>query len=154
MPDGTELAGPVDYAPTWLVVAAGLVALVVAYYVAVWLWGRGDDTPHADPRERVDDARTTHLKELERLEMAVRNGRVPVRSGFQQLSVTVRSFVAEASGVPATSMTLADLRASEHPRVADAIAVMYPPAFAPDTATADDFTASLRDARELVTSWT
>lgn len=154
MPADGELTGPVGYASTWSVVAMALIALVVVYYLGVWLWSRGQDTAGAERVSPVERARTTHLKELDRLEGVVRAGRLPVREGFQQLSATVRSFVAEVSGTPARSMTLEELREAGEARVAETIAAMYPPEFAPGDAAADDFGRSLREARELVRSWT
>jgi len=154
MPGEAELTGPVGYASTWSVQAMALVALVVVYYAGVWLWSRGEDAAGTEPVPPVEKARTASLKELDRLEGVVRAGRVPVREGFQQLSATVRAFVTEASGTPARTMTLEQLRDEADPRVADAIAAMYVPEFAPGEADADDFGRSVRDARELVRSWT
>lgn len=154
MPGDAEFTDPVGYSSLWLLVAAVLAGGVVLYYVRVWIWARGADAPAAPAASALDAARTQHLKELERLEGAVRSGRTPVRVGFQQLSATVRSFVADVTGEPARSMTLTELRASADPRVADAIATMYPPEFAPESAGPDDFGRSLRQARELVGSWT
>jgi hypothetical protein len=155
MPDATELNGPVGYGSVWTVLALALVAVVVAYYVAVALWARGEDP---EPEQRrgsgVGGVRKKHLDELSRIESAVAAGRMPVRVAFHQLSRTVRAFAAEASDVPATSMALADLRADGPARLADAVESMYPPSFAPEDATAEDFRRSLREARELVASWT
>jgi hypothetical protein len=66
----------------------------------------------------------------------------------------VRAFVGEVSDVPARTMTLEELRATPHPPLAEAIAAMYPPEFAPGEASLDDFARSLHAARELVRTWT
>ena len=155
MPVGSELNGPVAYGSAWSLLALVLVAVVVGYYVAVALWARGEDP---EPEQRrgsgMDAVRTKHLGELDRIESAVTAGRMPVRVAFHQLSRTVRSFAAEASGVPATSMALAELRADGPARLADAVEAMYAPSFAPVDATVEELRCSLREARELVTAWT
>lgn len=153
MPVDGEFTDPVGYSGTWLLVALGLVALVALYYA--WAWRSGAEVH--EPYQRVvrgPGPRERGLHELQKLEAAVQGGTLPVRTGFQRLSLTVRSFAEEATGVPARAMTLAELRATADPRVADAIAEMYPPEFAPETADADDFARSLARARELVSSWT
>jgi hypothetical protein len=155
MPGVSELNGPVGYGAIWTVLALALVAVVVTYYVAVALWARGEDPePEQWRGSGVEGIRKKHLDELRRIESAVAAGRMPLRVAFHQLSRTVRSFAAESSDVPATSMALADLRADGPARLADAVEAMYPPSFAPGEATAEDFRRSLREARELVTSWT
>ena len=59
----------------------------------------------------------------------------------------------EAGGVPARTMALADLRAAGQPRLADAVALMYPPEFAPTEAEPGELRATLDRARELVATW-
>lgn len=153
MPVDGEFADPVGYSGTWLLVALALVALVALYYA--WAWRSGGEVH--EPYQRVargPGPRERSLHELQRLEAAVKGGTVPVRTGFQQLSLAVRSFTEDTTGVPARAMTLEELRAAADPRVAEAIAEMYPPEFAPETAGADEFARSLARARELVSSWT
>lgn len=153
MPVDGELTGPVGYSGAWLLTAAVLVGLVVLYYL--WAWRAGVEVEERHHRvDRGPGPRERGLQELSRLEAAVVAGRVPVRTGFQQLSLAVRSFTEDTTGVPARSMTLEELRTAADPRVADAIAEMYPPEFAPGSADADDFARSLGRVRELVSSWT
>lgn len=155
MPAGTELAGPVEYASTWSLLALALAALVVGYYLWAALSGPpAEESVRRESGAGVDGVRTQHLKEIDRIATMVTAGRVPLRVGFQQLSAAVRSFVDDASDVPARSMTLEDLRASADPKVADAIEAMYPPEFAPADAEPEDFQRVLGQARELVRSWT
>lgn len=157
MPDGAEFTGPVGYSPVWLVVCVLLVAAVAGYYYAVARWAAAGEVVEEEWSRRdkaLDQARKTAAARLAGLERAVGGGTMPVRTGFQELSVAVRSFVEEVSPVAARSMTLEELRESAEPRVANAIEVMYPAEFAPDPAGPDDFARSLREARELVGSWT
>lgn len=152
-----DFVGPAAYAGPWTWLPYLLVLAVVAYYAWVLLAGRSE--PEAEEefvsrRNPADSVRGRRLQELDRIDQAVRAGRMPLRTGFQQMSAQVRTFVGEVSDVPARSMTLEELRASPHPRVAEAIALMYPPEFAPGEASLDDFGRSLQQARELVRTWT
>lgn len=148
-----EFSGPVGYSPIWVVLAVVLVVLVLAYYVWVARWAAAGFVPDEEG-SALEAARAEHLKQIDAIEAAVRAGRLPLRTGFQELSLTVRSFVNDVTEVPARFMALEDLRASADPKVADAIALMYPPEFGPDDTAPKELLASLGQARELVTSWT
>lgn len=158
-----ELAGPVDYAAIWTLVALGLVAAVLVWNLGVLWWGRPRRVPAPPPAAAAPDpvsVREEHLAELDRIEAGVRAGRLELRPAYQQLSAATRSYVHETTDVPARHLALADLRAAGLAEVAAAVAVMYPPEFAPgreaDAAGPDErFAEALRRAREVVgTSWT
>lgn len=152
-----ELVGPAAYAGPWTWLPWVLVLAVAGYYAWVLLGGRREAGPEAEfvsSRNPVDSVRGRRLQEIDRIEQAVRAGQLPLRVGFQKLSAQVRTFVGEVTDVPARTMTLEELRASRHQQVAEAIAAMYPPEFAPGEASADDFARSVQQARELVRSWT
>jgi hypothetical protein len=148
-----EFAGPVGYSPVWVVLAGALVLLVLAYYIGVARWASAGFVPD-EAASALEEARADHLRRIDTIESAVRSGRLPLRAAFQELSLTVRSFVDDVTEVPARYMALEDLRSSADPRVADAIARMYPPEFGPDDVAPKELLSSLGQARELVTTWT
>lgn len=152
-----EFVGPAAYGGPWTWLPYVLVLGVAAYYAWVLLGGRRTSEPEEEfvsSRNPVDAVRGRRLQEIDRIDQAVRAGQMPLRVGFQKLSAQVRTFVGEVTDVPARAMTLEELRASPHQRVAEAIAVMYPPEFAPGEASVEDFVRSVQQARELVRSWT
>lgn len=152
-----EFAGPVDYSGTWLTIVLVALALVAVYYLAAWLLTR----PRADaPTTRPATARGRHLSRIDSIAEDVRSGRLEPRLAHQELSGLVRAYVEEVSDLPARTMTLADLRARAPQQLADAIAVMYPPEFAPDGpdgVSRDEaraaFDRAVDDARTVVASW-
>lgn len=153
LPD--EFTGPVAYGDRWLVLVCVLVVAVLAYYVVTWWITRPPRVPgiaraHVDvPGVRVD-----HLSSIDRIVARVRAGALPAREGHQQLSEVVRSYVATVTTLPARTMALADFRARAPQELVDAIELMYPPEFAPDTALAtDSFDAAVDHARRLVGTW-
>lgn len=155
MPAGDEFTGPVGYSAVWAWLALAAVLVVVAYYAGVLWWARPGRGPAADRPAPLPDVRRRHLAELDRIEQDVLAGRITARAGYQRASLTVRTFVTEAGGVPARSMALADLRAAGQPRLAAAVALMYPPEFAPTEAAPTDghLRETLGRARELVATW-
>jgi hypothetical protein len=154
-----DLAAPVDYSAAWVVVAGVLVAAVLLWNLSVLWWGRppaGRRPTPARPAD-VDEVRRAHLDRLDLIEARVRDGSLDLRTAFQQLSATARSFVHEVSDVPATYLTLSELRAAEVPVVVAALDLIYPPEFAPEIGAAGvaTFEEALHRSREVVTaSWT
>lgn len=153
-----EFTGPVDYSGSWLTIALVALALVAVYYVAAWALTRPRiDEPAAAP---ATTTRGRHLSRIDSIEDDVRSGRLEPRLAHQELSGLVRTYVEEVSDLPARTMTLADLRARAPRQLADAIAVMYPPEFAPDDpdgasreAARAAFERAVDDARTVVASW-
>ena len=153
MPIAGDLQPAAGYDDRWLALALGAVALVAAYYLAVWWWTR---PRAARPAVRAPDRATRErcLAELSRIEQAVATGAVSSRVAHQDLSRVVREYVAATSGVPAATMTLGALRDRGPAPLADLVAVLYPPEFGPGEDHArDDLARSVDEARRLVTAW-
>lgn len=147
-----ELQPPVGYDDRWLLLALLALGLVAAYYAAVLWWTR-ERPPRA--QRPGGGGSSTWLARLEEIGDAVARGELTARQGHQEISRTVRAFVVERSGVPATTMTLGDLEEQGPERLADLVALTYPPSFSPD----EELPASVFDeaaarARTLVTTWT
>ena len=143
-----ELQAPVAYEDHWVLIAVLALALVAAYYAAVLWWGRPRDAA-SRPAPRA-----AWLAQLDGIEAALGAGRISPREGHQQISETVRRFVAEASGIPAPTMTLADLERDGPAELAAVVAVVYPPEFAADEELGRArFTTAIGQARELVSTW-
>lgn len=152
MPGADEFSGPVDYASHWLWWAVAAFAVVALFYLVVLVWSLLGG-PKADRPVTLPTARTRALGELDRIGHQVHAGQLTERIGYQQMSVVVRDFVSDASGLPARSMALADLRAAGVPHLAETIALMYPPEFSPSASGDESLQATLNRARGLVTSW-
>ncbi len=152
---GEEITDPVSYAAVWTIVAVFLPMLVVAWYAGV-TWATRDRTVSHQPEWfRVWRARRAHLRELERISVARDRGELSTRLAHQEVSATVRSFVAEVGDVDTRAMNLEQLRASEVPQVVAVVELVYPPAFRPGEGGDDEtrLDAALSDARELVSAW-
>jgi hypothetical protein len=95
---------------------------------------------------------------LERIDEIVRladAGEIDTRRAHQELSVALREFVHDASGIAAPTMTLAELGRSGEPALAPVTEIVrgiYPIEFGPDRYTSVFQAASY--ARQVVTQWT
>ena len=152
---GDELADPVAYSVLWTYVAIGLPLLVIAWYAGVTWVTRDRSVSHAPGWFRLWRARRAHLRELDRIEAAQREGELSARRAHQAISSTVRSFVSQVGEVDTRSMNLEQLRESGVPQVVVVVELVYPPSFRPrDEGQADQrLGEALTDARELVTAW-
>lgn len=152
-----ELNDPTAYDSPWL--WWGLLGLlaVAAYYVVV-LWAtreRVERAPRPKP-VKAEAARAQAIERIDHVEAAVRAGKVSPRTAHQRLSAVLRTYATQVSDVPASRMTLRQLRARKAPApLVHAIEVMYPPEFAPDDVggAADRLDEAIRLAREVVSTW-
>lgn len=154
-----ELLGPVGYPAWWWALAVGLLVLVVAWNAGLLLWGRRRSRPAHE--SRPVDARALAARYLRLLDEVAADhaaGRLDARAGHQRVSALVREFLEQVSGVAATTMTLADLRALGADAPAGVVGVVeaaYPPSFGPDAeCPAGDLEETLARARRVVDPWT
>ena len=153
LPD--EFSGPVDYSGQWMWWAIAAVACIPLYIVVVLLVTRRPR--RTDPVLRIaPDARAGFLLRIDEIEAKVRAGELAARGGHQRLSEVVRAYVEQASGLPASTMSLADFRLRAVGPLVEAIEVMYPPEFAPDDdgGAREQFDAALAHARGVIGAWT
>lgn len=142
--------GPMGYSVLWTVVAVALLVLVAAWYVVVWRRTRPAPppapVPPLPPAWRLAQLQGESLHRIDEVVRLVHAGELSQRRGHQELSVVVREFVQEASGVDAPTMTLTDLGRSGNRRldpVTDVVLRLYPVEFGPDRP------ASVSDAAEV-----
>ncbi|MEO5745464.1 MAG: hypothetical protein ABIQ53_12880 [Terracoccus sp.] len=147
---------PDPYAATWLWVGiAGFVAIALWY---VWVWWSTRDKPVVVlPRltpDRLIRLRADYTRQIEVVVARVEAGEITPRRGHQQLSVLVRHFVQEVSGIRAPTMTLTDLHASggRLTPVSEVVAQLYPGEFAPAVGTTLHGAAA--QATTVVARWT
>jgi hypothetical protein len=152
---GEELTDPVSYSGVWTAVAVVLPLLVLAWYAGVTWVTRDRTVSHQPEWFRVWRTRRAHLHRLERIKVSRERGDLSTRRAHQEVSATVRSFVAEVGGLDARAMNLEQLRASGVPQVVAVVELVYPAAFGPEEGGDDEqrLGSALADARELVTAW-
>ena len=154
------LAGPVDYAAGWAVAAWGLIAAVVIWHAGLLWWGRPRrrrPVPAAASEQDVAALRAEHLARFDAVAAAVAEGSLEPRAGYRARREIARSFGEQPPPVPATTLTLAALRALALPLVVAALEVIYPPEFAPADHRGGEaaFDEALALVREVVaTPWT
>jgi hypothetical protein len=146
--------GPLPYSPVWLWAGLGLLFLVAAWYIFVFTstrQPRQDTADVAAPPTGLPALKAAYLQRISDVERNAAVGNLAARSAHQEISLLLRRFVRDATGVDAPRMTHADLADHPLPAAAAAIAALYPGEFGPGPLPAVDDSAAA--AREAVRSW-
>ena len=153
-----DFYAPMTYSPVWLYIGVVIVMSILGWALVIWAQTRPGRTPRAPepPREwwmtRLKGDYIERIDEIVRLADA---GEIDSRRAHQDLSVALRQFVHEASGISAPTMTLSDLGHSRNPSlgpVTEVVRGIYPVEFGPERETSVYQAASY--ARGVVAGWT
>ena len=156
MPGG-EFFPPVQYQPWWGLLGFLILAVVVAWYVWLFIWTRASKARSAQPqqaaafRPSAEAIRAHYVGMIDQTRAAHAAGTLDRREAHHQLSLLLRSYVDAREGVRTLHMTLKDLRSTPLTPLSDAVAKLYPGAFSPDYPGSVDEAAA--EAQRLVNSW-
>lgn len=150
-----DFYGPLQYAPAWGWAGVALLVLVAAWYA--WLFMATRTAPDLD-----SGTRTARLTDLPRLQAAYLQrindverdaaaGKLSAREAHQHISLLLRKFVRDATGVDAPRMTQADLARHPLPAAAAVLGELYPAEFGPGPV--PSVAGSAASARRVVQAW-
>jgi hypothetical protein len=146
---------PLQYSPLWLWAGIGLLALVLGWYVFVFLSTRTRRVPAAAPRftppSDINGLKEAYLLRIDAVEADAAGGRLTSRACHQELSLLVRRFARDLTGIDAPRMTLADLDSHPLPIAADAVGRLYPGEFGAEPL--PPIARSAEAARQAVRLW-
>ena len=155
MPGVDDFFPPVQYLPWWGLIGFGMLVLVVAWYVFLFYFTRRRvSTAQAVPsmtRPAPEAVRAHYLGMIDETTTAHANGTLGLRDAHHQLSLLLRSYVAEREGVKTLPMTLSDLQETPLTPLTAAVAKLYPGAFSQDYSGTVEQAAD--EARRVVTTW-
>ncbi|MEE2568669.1 hypothetical protein V1638_04580 [Pseudarthrobacter sp. J64] len=154
--DGEGFYAPLAYGAWWG--WAGFAVLLVTAGWLAWVFvatRRRKVTAPAPvrltPKADAGLLRETYLERMDAVVADTRAGRIPLRSGHQELSLLARKYVRDASGVDAPRMTLDEISRHPVPVLASALEQLYPGEFGPEPLPSID--ASAKAAKSVVTLW-
>ncbi|HKX67945.1 MAG TPA: hypothetical protein VJN29_12025 [Intrasporangium sp.] len=146
---------PDPYSGRWPWIGVGLLAVVVCWYAWVW-WStrsRRIVIPPRIARDRLTRLRADYARQIDLVVARAEGGVITQRRAHQQVSVLVRHFVQEVSGIHAPTMTLTDLTNSgaRLSPVSRVVGVLYPGEFAPRET--ETVAGAAVVAKEVVARW-
>jgi hypothetical protein len=150
-----EFYGPLQYGPVWMWTAVALLVLVAAWYAFVIAATRRPREAREvkRPAQLTDLAalKTAYLQRIDDVERDATAGKRGARDAHQEISLLLRKFVRDATGVDAPRMTQADLASHPLPAAAAAVGELYPAAFGPEPV--PSVASSAAAARRAVQAW-
>ncbi|MCU1425216.1 MAG: hypothetical protein JWM51_1507 [Microbacteriaceae bacterium] len=154
MPGGESFYPPVQYSPLWFLLGAGILILILAWYLVLFFSTRATRRPPmiVDGMPALTEtARDTYVARIDDVGRRYSTGQVSFSGAHHELSALVRTFAAESRGVRAQFMTLEDLRHTPHRTLAETVGTLYPGAFSGDERGSVE--AAIARAQELVRTW-
>lgn len=157
MPDDVSqfVIGPSPYSASWLWMGLALLAVVIGWYVGVFVW-----TLPADRLRAMPWIRSIHSKLLRRrysrairsIDARYRDGELPTAQAGHQMSRTLRSFLHQTTGARAQYMHINEIESGELAKAAPILAALNDAQF--NTASPVDVSEVGSSAQELIQSWT
>ncbi|MHA7269163.1 hypothetical protein [Arthrobacter sp. HLT1-20] len=155
MPTDATFYAPMGYSPWWPLAGAGLLVLCLGWFAWVWISTRAGAqaaVPGFVAPRNPDSVREKYWTLITEIEQMFDSGHLDARAAHLELSLAVRTFVHEMTGLKAQRMTLAQLREHQLPLAADAVELYYPAEFAAQSEH-PTVAGSAQTARNVVGSW-
>lgn len=150
-----EFYGPLEYAPVWGWAGAGLLVMVAAWYAFVFTATRkplGVQARHRPARlTELAGLKAAYLQRIDDVERDAAAGKRSARDSHQEISLLLRKFIRDATGVDAPRMTRTDLAEHPLPAAASAVGQLYPAEFGPEPL--PSVAGSAAAARKAVQAW-
>ncbi|WP_457962618.1 hypothetical protein M1E17_13860 [Arthrobacter sp. D1-29] len=155
MQDDPGFYPPLQYSAVWMWLGLALLALVMGWYAWVFLSTREPRqqpvAPRFTPPSDVAGLKEAYLRRIDAVAADAEAGLLTARESHQELSLLVRKFVRDVTGVDAPRMTLAELQRHPLPVAAHAVSRIYPGEFGPGPL--PPVARSAESAREAVRLW-
>lgn len=132
MPDEGTFYAPVGYSVWWPLLGAALLLLCLGTVAWIWISTRAPRdaaVPGFVAPRNPESVRQRYLQLISALELRHDAGELDTRAAHLELSMAVRTFVHEMTGLQTQRMTLAQLRAQGLTVAGDAVEVLYPGEF-------------------------
>lgn len=156
MESSVSLKEPFSYA-LWPLIVTGVLAFAAIAYLVVWrvmrLYAKKKSMPVKALRVPADAGRIKekYIAELDSIYMDFTQQKTDIRKAYQRMSVCIRRFVHEATGIRVQNCTLGDIGKMNMPMLYSLVKEYYAPEFAEHSE--GDVIDSLIKTRSLIERW-
>ncbi|MHA7177740.1 hypothetical protein ACX80D_13885 [Arthrobacter sp. Sr24] len=155
MPGDAIFYAPIGYSVWWPLLGAALLILCAG--TVAWIWIATKSRTNTAVPIFVAPRNTSSVKRkywslIDDIQHRYDAGQLDGRAAHLELSLVVRTFVHEMTGLQTQRMTLAQLREHRLPLAADAVEQFYPAEFS-RVSQNYSFPESAQTAREVVARW-
>lgn len=153
-----ELQEPFSYAlwpivVTGLLIACCLLCLIVCRIMAVMKGRRSKNkivVKLADVKD-IMAIKSKYLERLNQIQSDVASGSITTRTAYQKMSICIREFVYEVTGISVQNCTLQDIKQLRMPVLEELITEYYHPEFAIESV--GDSMASIEKTKRAIERW-
>ncbi len=159
MKTSVELQDPMSYYLVWLIVA--IVAVAAVLFIQIFfrillkdqLRKKKEKTPKIRPPKKkpLSVLKWEYMQRLDHLERGIMAGSFTKRRAYQDLSMLIRSFVTDATGIKVQNYSLQEIRRVGIPGLTALVQEYYEPEFARQSMA--DIRASLFRTRKAIELW-
>jgi len=154
-----DLQDPYSYMILWVILAG---ALFLAVLVAQIIFRKKNPKPKKEkkkkppkiktpPKKTLMQLKQTYAAELANLEYRVATQKVTIRAAYQEMSLIIRKFVAEATGIRVDDYTLEEISRLRMPILYSLVQEYYEPEFAKYAIS--DVQNSIKKTRRAILGW-
>lgn len=154
MQDNQGFYGPLQYSQGWLWAGLALLALLLGWYGFVFFSTRRRPPaprPRFTPPADLAALKQAYLQRIDAVAEDAAAGLLTTRESHRELSLLVRKFARDVTGVDAPRMTLAELYLHPLASTAEAVSRIYPGEFGLEPLPA--VSGSAETARQAVRQW-
>ena len=157
MKTSVTLQEPFSYSMIPMIVVGILVALYGIYLIISILQKQPKKkTATPVPKKIISPAdirtiKSKYLAELENIKQALWTQQISTRDAYQKMSLCIRHFVYEVTGIQVQNCTLEDIKGLHMPGLESLIAEYYAPEFA--MTSMSDSAASLERTKRVIELW-
>ena len=157
MKTSVTLQEPFSYSVIPIFIIGALVALYGLYLIISVLRKQPKKKPAKQMPKKIisaADIRTIkgkYLTELEHIKQALWTQQISTRDAYQKMSLCIRHFVYEVTGIQVQNCTLEDIRQLHMPNLEALIAEYYAPEFS--MTSMSDSAASLERTKRVIELW-
>lgn len=156
MESSVSLQDPFTYA-VWPLVAAGMVVLAALIFWSVVLVFRRRANASEKPVVRIlspedrERIKRKYMAEIDKIGADFDGGKLDIRHAYQKMSMCIRKFVNEMTGIKVQNYTLQDIGTLGIPDLYTLVAEYYAPEFA--RRSEGDVKNSLARTRSMIERW-
>ncbi|MCR5213560.1 MAG: hypothetical protein K6E10_04030 [Eubacterium sp.] len=157
MKTSVELQDPFNYLILWIILAVLFIGGVIAAQII--LRKKLGDRLKKDKalklkkisESTLEGKKKKYIGELLFIESDLMANKINIRQAYQKISMTIRMFVFEVTGIKVQKYTLTEIRRVNIPQLTNLVREYYEPEFARETRA--DVRSSLAKTRSLIEGW-
>jgi hypothetical protein len=157
MKTSVELQGPFSYLIVWVILALLFIAAVV--FSQIFFRKKLGDRIKKEKQIRIkkiadstlEGIKKKYIGELTCIEMDLRNQKITVRQAYQKMSLCIRLFVFDVTGIKVQKYSLSEIRRVNIPQLTQLVKEYYEPEFALESRM--DVMSSMGRTRSVIESW-